>query len=169
MNKDTNTKQTSSARTQNSFFSEENVIEDSIKNYKNIPIKYYINESYFLYDKSDLIKDRFITARNKKRPYCSISYFNKKTENKIFKIVSPEEFYVDQDASKNSLSFQLINISGDIPKLKDSKIYNFSLTRMGEKRKMVEPIEAVIICAQQNFEIPVDLTQRKSKLKMTEF
>ena len=43
------------------------------------------------------------------------------------------------------------------------------MTRIGEKRKMVEPIEAVIICAQQNFEISVDLTQCKSKLKMTEF
>ena len=40
----------------------------------------------------------------------------------------------------------LTNISGDIPKLKDSKIYNFSLTRIGEKRKrkMAEPIETVI-------------------------
>ena len=169
MNKDRNTKQTSSAQTQNSFFPDQNVIEDSIKNYKNIPIKYYINESYFLYNKSDLIKDRFITALNKKR---SLYHSTKKTENEIYKIGSPEEFlkfYVDKDASKNSLSFLLTNISGDIPKLKDCKIYNFSLTRIGEKRKMVEPIEAVIICAQQNFEISVDLTQCKSKLKMTEF
>ena len=59
----------------------------------------------------------------------SISYFNKKAENEIFKIVSPEEFlkfYVDKDATKNSLSFQLTNISGDIPKLRDSKIYSFT-------------------------------------------
>ena len=82
MNKDRNTKQTS-AQTQNSFFPDQNVIEDSIKNYKNIPIKYYINESYFLYNKSDLIKDRFITALNKKRSlYHSISYFNKKNRKR---------------------------------------------------------------------------------------
>ena len=38
---------------------------------------YYINESYFLYDKSDLIKETFITEPNKKMPiYGSISYFN---------------------------------------------------------------------------------------------
>ena len=92
-----------------------------------------------MYDKSDLIKDTFITALNKKISiYGSISYLNKKAENEIFKIVSQEEFlklYVDKDTSKYSLSFQLRNISGDIPKLKDSKIYNFSLTRIGEKRK----------------------------------
>ena len=73
----------------------------------------------------------------------------KKTENKIPKTVSPEEFlkfHVDKDAKKYSMTFQLTNISGDIPKLKDSKIYNFSLTRIGEKRKrkMAEPIETVI-------------------------
>ena len=48
---------------------------------------------------------------------------------KYLKIVSPEEFlkfYVDKDATKNSLSFQLTNISGDIPKLRDSKIYSFA-------------------------------------------
>ena len=40
-------------------------IDDNIKNYKNTPVAYYINKSYFLYDKSDLIKDIFITAINK--------------------------------------------------------------------------------------------------------
>ena len=131
MNKERNTKQTSSAPTQN-FFSEQKVIEDSIKNYEKIPRKYYINESYFLYDESDLIKDTFIMALNKISLFNLvglISYFNKKAENEIFKIVSPEEFlkfYVDKDATKNSLSFQLTNISGDIPKLRDSKIYSFA-------------------------------------------
>ena len=41
-------------------------IEDIIKNYKNTPVQHYINESYFLYDKSELIKETFITAINKK-------------------------------------------------------------------------------------------------------
>ena len=86
----------------------------------------YINKSYFLYDKSDLIKETFITALNKKVSiYVSISYFNKKTENEIFKIITPEKFlkfYVEKNAAKNSLSFQLTNISGELPKLKDKKI-----------------------------------------------
>ena len=92
-----------------------------------------------MYDKSELIKETFIMALNKKISiYGSISYFSKKTENEIFKTVSPEEllkFYVDKDAAKNSFSFQLKNISGDIPKLKNGKMYNFSLARIGENKK----------------------------------
>ena len=112
-----------------------------------------------MYDKSNFIKDTFITPLNKKiLIYGSISYFNKKTENKIFKIVPLEEFlkfYVDKDVRRNSLGFQLTNKSGDLPKLKDSKIYNVFLTRIGEKRKrkMAEPIETVIVRTQQNFKI----------------
>ena len=82
----------------------------------------------------------------------------KKTENGVFKIVNLEEFlkfYVNKDATKNSLSVQLTSISAKLPKLKDKNIYHFSLTKMGEKRKrqMAEPIETVIICVQQSFEI----------------
>ena len=84
--KDTNTEQTSSAPTQNSLFPEQKVIEDAIKNYKNTPIKYYINETYFSYEKSDLIKETFIIALNKKISiYGSISYFNKKWTMKYLK------------------------------------------------------------------------------------
>ena len=87
-----------------------------------------------------------------------MSYFGTKTENEIFKIVSPEEylkFFVDKDKNKNSLSFQLTDISGKVTKLKNKKVHNFSLTRIGKKRKrqMTEPIETVIIRAQQSFEI----------------
>ena len=65
------------------------------------------------------------------------------------------KFFVDKDKNKNSLSFQLTDISGKIPKLKDKKVHNFSLARIGQnrKRQMTEPIETVIIRAQQIFEI----------------
>ena len=53
------------------------------------------------------------------------------------------------------MSFQLTIISGNIPKLKDKKNYNFSLTKIGVKRKrrMAEPVEKIIIRVQQSFEI----------------
>ena len=60
--------------------------------------------------------------------YVSTSYFNKKTKNDIIKIIDPEEslkFYVKNDILKDSLIFQLTNINGQIPQLRDSKIYNF--------------------------------------------
>ena len=90
-----------------------------------------MNESYFLYDKNDLIKETCITALNKKISiYGFMSSFNKKTENEIFKIISPENFL------NFFLSFQLTSISGNLPTLKDKKIHNLSLTRIGKKRKL---------------------------------
>ena len=64
------------------------------------------------------------------------------------------------------MSSQLTNISGELPKLKDKKIYNLSLTRIGQKRKrqMAEPIETVLIRAQQSFEIAGGLNPEKLKL-----
>ena len=65
------------------------------------------------------------------------------------------KFFVNKDTIKNSLSFQLTSISGNLPTLKDKRIHNLSLTRIGRKRKlpMQEPIETIIMRAQQNFEI----------------
>ena len=152
-------RETSTVPKQHSFYPVQQQIEENIKNYNNVPVKYFINESYFLYDKSDLIKETYITALNKKvLIYGSASYFDKKTENEIFKIASSEKFFkffVSKDKNKDSLSFQLTGISGELPVLKDKKIHNLSLTRIGRKRKlpMQEPIETIIICAQQNFEI----------------
>ena len=52
------------------------------------------------------MKETFITAIPKKISiYGLISYFGTKTENEIFKIVSPEEylkFFVDKDKNKKS-------------------------------------------------------------------
>ena len=48
----------------------------------------------------------------------------KKTKNDIIKIINLEEFlkfYVDKDVTKNSLSFQLTRISGNVPVPKRQK------------------------------------------------
>ena len=74
-----------------------------------VSVNYFINETFFLYDKNDLIKETFITAVQKKISiHSSISYLDTKTENETFKIVSPEEylkFFVDKDKSKKFLKF----------------------------------------------------------------
>ena len=92
-----------------------------------------------MHDKSNLIKETYLTAINMKLSiYGSISYFNKKTEDEIFQLISSEDsvkLLVKEDTIKNSLSFQLTNISGSIPILKDKKIHNLSLTRLGRKKK----------------------------------
>ena len=90
-------------------------------------------------------------------------------KKEIFKIITPEKFlkfYVGKDVTRNSLSFPLINVAGELPKLKDKKIYNFSLTRIGQKRKrkIVEPIETVIFCTQKCFEIAGGLNPVQIKI-----
>ena len=130
INSKTGTEQMSSVPTLATFFPEQKTIEDSIK---------HINESYFLYDKSNLIKETYVTAINKKLSiYGPISYFKKKTKDEIFQIISTVDlvkFLINKDTIKNRLSFQLTSISGNIPKLKDKKIHNLSLTRLGNKKK----------------------------------
>ena len=58
-------------------------------------------------------------------------------------------------------------ISGNIPKLKDKKNYNFSLTKIGVKRKrqMAEPVETIIIRVQQSFEIAGGLNPVQIKIE----
>ena len=65
------------------------------------------------------------------------------------------KLFVDKDKNRNSLSFQLTDISGKIPKLKDKKVHNFSLTTIEQKKKrqIAEPIETVIIRIRQSYEI----------------
>ena len=75
----------------------------------------------------------------------------------MLKIISLEnllKFLVNRDTIRNNLSFQLTSISGTVPTLKDKKIHDLFLTRLGRKRKLLmqEPIETAIIHAQQSFE-----------------
>ena len=173
INSKTGTEETTSVPTQATFFPEQKTIEKNIKKYNDISTKYFVNESYFLYDKSNLIKETYIIALRKRLSmYGSISFFAKKktTENEAFKIISPEkllEFFVNRDKNKESLSFQLTKISGELPALKDKKIRNFSLTRIGQKRKlpMQEPAETIIIWAQQNLEIAGRLNPVKTEIE----
>lgn len=134
INKESGTEETPSVPTQILFYSSQKTVEIATK-----ICKYYINGSYFLHDKSESIKETIITVINKKISiYGSISYFNKKKEKEVLKIITPEtylKFYFERYTTKNSLSFQLANINGNPPKLKDKKIHNFSLTKIGEKEK----------------------------------
>ena len=52
-----------------SFFPEEKKNREKITEYNAVPIKNFINESYFLYGKSYLIKETFVTEMNKKNIY----------------------------------------------------------------------------------------------------
>ena len=60
----------------------EREIANKLSEYRAIPTKNFINESYFLYDKSNLIKKTYITALKQIALYGSFSYFTGKTTAK---------------------------------------------------------------------------------------
>ena len=72
-----------------------------------------------------------------------------------------------KDKLKDSLDFHMTIVNGQIPTLRDSKIYNFLLSRIGKKRKrqMQEPAESVIIRVQQNFDVNGELNPVKIELE----
>ena len=66
---------------------------------------------------------------------------------------------------KTDLTFQLKHIDGLEVKTSDKKVHHFSIAKLGrrKKRSMTEPIETVIIRAQQNCEVvgglnPIEIT-----------
>ena len=63
MNTESGTEETTTIPTQHSFYPGQQQIEENIKSYKHFPVKYFINESHFLYDKSDLIKETYYCAK----------------------------------------------------------------------------------------------------------
>ena len=86
INTESGTEETSTIPTQYSFYPDQQKIEENIKKYNNVPQKYFINESYFLYNKSDLMKEIHVTAFNKKiSVYGSISYLKKKQKMRYLK------------------------------------------------------------------------------------
>ena len=71
----------------------EREIANKLSEYRAIPTKNFINESYFLYDKSNLIKKTYITALNKQIAlYGSFSYFSRKTTAKNLTLLSTKKF-----------------------------------------------------------------------------
>ena len=103
------------------FFPLKKNIEDKIAEYNAVPVKTFINEGYFLYNKSFLIKKTFVTAINKTLSiYGSFSHFSGKTTEKEIKLLDASnflKFFIERKLLKKDLKFQLAHISGKTPKV----------------------------------------------------
>ena len=112
-------------------------IKEKIEEYKAIPIKHFINESYFLYDKSNLIKKTFITAINKQLSlYGSFSYFSGKTGISNLKLLTSSDFLkflVEKKSLKSNSILQLAQIDGSEVKI---SFFN-NRTRKKKKKRYV--------------------------------
>ena len=119
--------------------------------------------SYFLYDNDSLIRETFISELNKKVYLIgSITFYdeiNKKGKAFLMRNKSKLKFDVKKNTVIDNFNFSLshTNAIGQI-KLKQQEIQNFmiaateKLTRTGQKRKMVEVIDTIIIKALQNYD-----------------
>ena len=129
-----------------------------------------MNESYFLYDKTNLIKKTIVTAVNKQLSlYGSFSYFSGKRAATNIKLLTSSDFlkFLIEKKSLKTKKLQLANIDGSEVKTSDKKIDHFSITKLGKKRKgiMSEPIETIIIKAQQDFAVAGGLNPVQIEIK----
>ena len=111
---------------------------DKIAEYKAVPTKNFINEIFFLYDKSNTIKKTFITALNKQLSiYGSFSYFSGNTSIKNLKLLDVSDslkFLVEKRALKD-LKLQIAHINGKEVETESKKINDFSITRLKKQPK----------------------------------
>ena len=107
INTESNLEEVENTLTGELFFPVKKYIKEKIEEYIAIPTKSFINESYFLYNKSNLIKKTFITAINKQVSlYGSFSYFSEKTSISNLKLLTLNDFlkfFVEKKSSKSNL------------------------------------------------------------------
>ena len=68
-------------------------------------------------------------------------------------------FYREKKALKDNLQLHLTYVNGSNVETTDKKIHNFSITKLGKRRRIMtpEPVDRIIIRAQQDFDIDVGL------------
>ena len=71
------------------------------------------------------------------------------------------KFLVEKKSLKDNLKLQVAHVNGSDVKTNNKKIHDFSITKLGKRRKnmLPEPIETVIIRAQQDFDVAGGLSQ----------
>ena len=93
LNVESGIKQVENSLNEALFYENKKNIEEKIAKYFTIPTKNFINERYFLYDKSNLIKKTFVTVVSKQLSlYGSFSYFSGKTAAINVKLLTSSVF-----------------------------------------------------------------------------
>ena len=101
--------------------------------------------------------------------YGSFSYFSGKIGIENLKLLSVDnflKFFIEKKSLKSNVKLQLFHVNGSKITTSDKKIRN-SISKLGKikKRAMPEPIETLIIRAQQNFDINGGLNPIQIKIK----
>ena len=141
-----------------------NDYSDSLKDLNIEAIKLSREYSYFLYDNKSLVRETFVTELNKKIYLIgSIAFYDKAIETgKAFLVENDRKLKFDfkENQLVENLIFNLRHTTKSAKiLLKENNIYNFlllisteKLTRIGQKKKMVEIIDKIIVKALQNYD-----------------
>ena len=140
-----------------------NNFDDELKDINIEVAKTSYEHSYFLYDNNSLIRETFVSELNK-RVYLigSISFYKEVNETGKSFLIRNEtklKFDVRKNCVINNFNFNLAhtNLSGKI-NLKKEEIQNLmiieteKLTKSGQKRKMLEILDTVIVKALQSYD-----------------
>ena len=102
-----NTEEVNNSCLSTNIFFDEKTFKEKVEEFKAILKKEFINESFFLYDKSNTIKSIFITALNKEISiYGSLSYFSGRESAKNIKLTDASnhlKFLVEKKAIRKNL------------------------------------------------------------------
>ena len=81
-------------------------------------------ESYFLYDRINLVEQSFVNEINRFLPiYCSASYFSEKSREKIalFLPKNNKNFYIEKNAKKEEINLEIVKVSCEKAETIDKK------------------------------------------------
>ena len=115
-----------------------------VKEFGEIEQKEFINQSFFLYHKSNTIKKTFITVLNKEISiYGSLSFFSgkkklKSKKLKLFDVSNSLKFLVEKKVIRERLELHLAYLNGGIVNTSNQKIHDFSITRLGKRKKTMQ-------------------------------
>ena len=78
---------------------------------------------------------------------------------------------MEKKSLKDNLKLQIAHVNGSEVKTNDKKIHDFSMTKLGKRRKNMFPesIETVIIRAQQDFDVVGGLNPIQFKLATIQY
>ena len=96
-----------------------------------------LQESYFIYDRSFLVKPTFISELNKFLPvFCLVISFSKKKKEKKSKIIlatNQKRFFIKKLTEKSEFLVQIANVSEKRIETANQKVHTFQLTMIGKK------------------------------------
>ena len=101
--------------------------------------------------------------------YGSFSYFSGRTGISNLKLLTSNDFLkflIEKKLLKSNLKLHLPYVNGSEVPTSDKKNHAFSITKLvNRKRKMTEPIDSIIIRAQQTFDIKGGLNPIRIAMK----